>query len=244
MPNYEQFSLREVVNHAVESGVSLATSAFFASTCNQLSYNPVETFSFYTAQNNCYYLSHLFFKDAVIELAAAIGHLPLLSMPGKFAVNLFGKEGNSQSIGQQESYNQLVEGSNKIIPIIATECMFPGLGVSMHTEIMSSYARSIAYDIYNSFNPNASYSHSGHFANEYELHTEIEAPIILSLVLLSKPYDNLLNHLLVDEFMIEFFKGLAFETVDQVCPSCSEKFHKFREGLIGQFMQTPQQETY
>lgn len=230
---YQKHSLKEVINHTVESSVSFTTSITFLSACFLL--EQAKSTSISNIKYLCCHLSHLFFKDSIIEAATAIGHLTFLNILGEFSVNIFDKEKKTNSIGQQESYNQMAEGSNKIIPIMATEYLMPNTGIRTYNEIFSSYTRSIAYDIYSDFNPNSTYSRPGHFANEYELHTEIESPIILGLALASQCLDTSLNNLLLDEFSIEFFKGHAFGIIGKFCPYCSETVGETRDSLIGYF---------
>lgn len=230
---YQKHSLKEVINHTVESGVSFATSISFLSACFLL--EQTKSTSISNIKYLCCHLSYLFFKDSIIEAATAIGHLPFLNIFGEFSVNIFDKQKKSNSITQQESYNQMVEGGNKIIPIMVTEYLIPNIGIRTYNEIFSSYTRSIAYDIYSDFNPNSTYSRPGHFANEYELHTEIESPIILGLALASQYFDTYINHLLLDEFSIEFIKGHAFGIIGEFCPYCSEMLAETRDSIIGHF---------
>lgn len=239
MKNYQPYynhATKEVFNHGIEASLSLFASGIFFITGKAFSYS--DNYSAKAVAKISFFISHRFLKDSIIEFNTAIGHLPVINLPGFFTHNLIFDNKNKKDIGCQEAYSQAIEGSNKIMPLLLYNAFFsdsilPMSKITIQTESSTTFIRSLSYYIYSWIKTNSTYINQGHFAQEYELHTELESIILAPPTILgnlythynleqnSNNYINDITKILTDEFLIEFIKGSIFLCVDKIFPNSS-----------------------
>ncbi len=239
---YYQHSVTEAVNHSIESLLSLSISltgwVSGAFVQQRFPHN-----HFIKGLNPAlFYISSKFMKDSLVEFLTAVGHTPYISSPGYIIdfCDSYKSSNSTKGIGEQETYNQLVEGLNKAVPIylftklLGQNNAFP---IDAKQEAFNSFVRATGYYFYEDSHPKQKYINQGHFLQEYELHSSVEAPIWAILLEDSRRFlgaQHAYSFFLLEELTIESVKGIGFYVVANICPGCSEA----KEELVGFILET------
>jgi hypothetical protein len=217
--NYQKIVRQELDNHSFESMLSFSI-AFMFFVLGNLPYLGWLTI-----------LSNIFFVDGLIELCTSVGYLPVFNEIANKVTNFFKIDNIDDSlIGSTESYSQLIEAHNKLVPIFIAKNLINYYvysdeinEISICNEYAASMFRSVFYMAYSYTIPMSEQQvEINYFKNEAKIHGEIESKSLLLMIIGSVALTRIYSTVLIldllkimsRELVIEYGKGQAMLIAD------------------------------